>query len=296
MSVVAFLLLGTTEGLSFALLGPCRAPACSAGGTWAQPFDQEFRWSIPVVTVAPSPSFVEAWGDEGVAALDRSLRRWERAFALDPAETPDRTDVPSLETGIVYDLESILVHELGHALGLAHPDQAAGGGKNYAPDGTPIPSTWHELMFSALPNATLVRAPTSDDVAGIRYLYSPDNVNPGDGAGVGAVRFALLDPSAAVEGTGAGAHVDIFATTQAEHPDLFPGGALGAASVAFHAEDPDSDPGIINGLDAWDPVVGGVDIFLNLSRPLEILHPVPEPGVVFLVLTAWGAVRRRRLR
>lgn len=293
------LLLGTcvlavaSGAHGFALIGACRSLGCFSGGEFFQPFDQEFRWSMPTITVAASASFLEAFGAGGVEAVDRSVGRWAVASETDPAQAPESARVPAREGGIVYDLESIIVHELGHALGLGHPDRAAAGGKNYASDGSPVPTTGTEVMFSGMPNSTIVRDLTRDDVAGIRYLYDEENVNPLDGPGIGLLSFLRLDEGAAW-GTAQGANIDLFATMNDEHPGLFRGGALATSAISLVANDLENDPGIINGLFVASPIVAGVDIYVNLDRPIFLLHPVPEPGVFVPAVVGLVLLRRGR--
>jgi hypothetical protein len=274
----------------FSLLGGCRSFDCFAGGEFFQPFDREFRWSIPDITVAAAASFVDAFGSDGVLAVDRSLGRWAAASEADPAGIPETTWVSAREGGVLYDVESLVMHELGHALGLGHPDKAARGGMNYGPDGSPVPTTGTEVMFSGMPNNTIVREVTRDDVEGIRYLYAEENVNPIDGPGIGTLSFVMLDSDAAW-GTGEGANIDLFATTNDEHPGLFRGGALATSAISFVAGDPQNDPGIINGIFEFEPVVAGVDIYINMDRPITLLHPVPEPSwhaILVIGLAAFG--------
>lgn len=61
----------------------------------------------------------------------------------------------------VIDLESIILHELGHALGLDHEDDLGGG------IGAPIMQSFHNV------NGAWARTLTADDIAGIQSLYCP---------------------------------------------------------------------------------------------------------------------------
>ncbi|MBQ9098952.1 MAG: matrixin family metalloprotease [Clostridia bacterium] len=64
---------------------------------------------------------------------------------------------------IQYDFESVVLHELGHVLGLDHTDEYS-----YAlPDGT----FQDIVMYSALPSGSVVRKLSEDDRLGIVNLY-----------------------------------------------------------------------------------------------------------------------------
>ena len=61
----------------------------------------------------------------------------------------------------IIDLESIIVHELGHALGLDHEDDLGAG------PGAPIMQSFHNV------NGIWARTLTADDISGIQTLYCP---------------------------------------------------------------------------------------------------------------------------
>ncbi len=64
-----------------------------------------------------------------------------------------------------WDIQRVAIHELGHVLGLDHPDQA-----------TP-PQTVAAIMNSIVSDTTL---PTADDISGVQVLYGPPGVPAND--------------------------------------------------------------------------------------------------------------------
>ncbi len=77
---------------------------------------------------------------------------------------PGTEDLTPIDFAFGNDLESLFLHELGHALGLAHSDDPASV-MYIAPDG---------VFF-------INRALSADDIAGIQMLYGPASDDDGDG-------------------------------------------------------------------------------------------------------------------
>ena len=71
------------------------------------------------------------------------------------------------------DVETVILHELGHAIGLDHPDQASGSVMNYNPYTLQVghPSTGEEVMHSTYYPDGVNHTLTVDELGGLFFLY-----------------------------------------------------------------------------------------------------------------------------
>jgi len=87
-----------------------------------------------------------------------------------------------------FDIESIALHEIGHALGLDHPDIADDFGHNYDSSGASIMATGLEVMNSTIAPGEISRVLTSDELAALDILY-PVSLELLLGSAITAVAF-----------------------------------------------------------------------------------------------------------
>jgi len=71
-----------------------------------------------------------------------------------------------------FDIASIALHEIGHAIGLDHPDIADDLGKNYDSSGASIAATGLEVMNSTIVPGEISRVLTLDELDARDYLYA----------------------------------------------------------------------------------------------------------------------------
>jgi alpha-tubulin suppressor-like RCC1 family protein len=106
------------------------------------------------------------------------------------------------QNGSEHDIRRVAAHELGHVLGLDHPDEA-----------TPPQYGWF-LMNSLVSYSPSINAPQADDIAGAQVLYGyPGFVPPNDDFDH-ATAINMLETDAVLHGT------NVAATKETGEPDL----------------------------------------------------------------------------
>ncbi len=132
LMALAFLLFATRVS-AFALLGPYADWMTETNG-YRQPGDiggpmdlsEGYRWNVPVVTYSFDQSFLEYFGSNGVAAVEKAVGIIND---LPPASCLDSTAFPLNSRGVnyrasaceFYDLKSATLALLLEQLGLAQP-------------------------------------------------------------------------------------------------------------------------------------------------------------------------------
>src|SRR5437867_3572937 len=132
----ACLSITATCARAFSLIGPYaswmdeaksfRLPGLDIGGPMN--FDEGYRWNVPVVTYGFDSSFLEYFGSNGVAEVERVIDVFNRlplASQIDPASYPIRVirvNSQAASQGLI-DLKSVTMFLLIEHLGLAKPQR-----------------------------------------------------------------------------------------------------------------------------------------------------------------------------
>jgi hypothetical protein len=86
------------------------------------------------------------------------------------------------------------LHEIGHTLGLDHPDLADNLGRNYDIFGVSIGATGTEVMNSTIAPGEISRLLTSDELDGIDFLYPSSESGSGGEIIGGEANPAVPEP------------------------------------------------------------------------------------------------------
>jgi hypothetical protein len=232
----------------FALIGPT-----NFGSAYFVNYNKGFSWANDPITVRLDASFTTTFGAGGTTAFINALATWGTEFTTQATGAQNPTGGANdffspADPGNGYDLESISLHELGHVLGLHHPDQA--GTQNFNTTGGVRVATGNELMNSVpVLSGESQRKLTQDDLDGFNHLYSFDP------------NFTFLGAPATQIGNNVGAKIDVFAFNFADVPLLAPfAGVLALADVGIDKANPFNGPGSIL----------GADIFFNVPEPTSL--------------------------
>lgn len=272
LALLAIAGLHSSAALAFALA----APTGQFGLAGFADFGKGFSWAKEF-EIAFDQSYTDAFGDNGKTVFTSALSTWATSSSNPkPNDAALQLERSRNDLRDKFDLETVALHELGHAIGLHHPTQAAGRdftkGKNFDAKGNkkdPVEIRKATPIMDLTPETTLGlegrarRQLTTDDIDGFSSLYQAD------------LKFKV-GAKQAQTGTDKGGDIDVFAFDFGTMNFLKPfDGALAITDTAVDKA-PERGPGTIK----------GVDIFFHIKPKAK----VPEPPTLLLLTSAWLAI------
>ncbi len=138
--------------------------------------DDTATWNKTTITYKFDGTFNLAFEHPDLQQQIRwAFSSWDRAFGRSYGQTYSYNRTPGWQP--VGDIRSIAVHEIGHVLGLRHPEAAASRDRNWRPgeDGyVASPPIGGEVMQHIFLPGSTNHEPSHDELDGFHYLYSQD--------------------------------------------------------------------------------------------------------------------------
>jgi PEP-CTERM motif len=157
-----------------------------------------FRWEQPTITYAFDPTFTVPYGAAGQSEVSKAFATWAAGITANTGPSDQSaafggTDVSIIGVGAIVDLQSIALHEIGHAIGFDHSNPASGNGANnynvVAGDwvNAALPVGSHPIMWDTIAANTSRQQLTLDDIQAAQFLYSTNTAGASNGAAGGPV-------------------------------------------------------------------------------------------------------------